>query len=149
MPAPHHRVIQVTECLMGEFELFARKAHHKRLTLQFLLPDRLPPLLIDAVSFARVFHLLVNRALDVTCTGGVIVRAKRTAGGILFRVEDGGPWVAPRDIPRLFFAPSPDADLVAASDLARRLEGLLTVTGGREQKGLRVGLFVPMVPTLC
>ena len=149
MPAPHHRVIQVTECLMGEFELFARKAHHKRLSLQFLVPDDLPPLLIDAVSFARVFHLLVNRALDVTLTGGVTVRAKRAAGGILFRVEDGGPWVAPRDIPRLFFAPSPDTDLVAASGIARRLEGLLTVTSGTEQKGLRVRLFVPMTPTLC
>jgi hypothetical protein len=149
MPAPNHRVIQVTECLMGEFELFARKAYHKRVTLQFLLPDGLPPLLIDVVSFARVFHLLVNRALDVTFTGSVIVRAKRAAGWILFRVEDGGPWVAPRDIPRLFFAPSPDADLVVASDLARRLEGLLTVSSGLEQKGLRVRLFVPMVPTLC
>jgi len=149
MSAPHHRLIQVAECLMGEFERFACKAHHQRLTLQFLLPDSLPPLLIDAVSFARVFQLLVNRALDVTLTGGVTVRAKRAAGGILFRVDDGGPWVAPRDIPRLFFAPSPDADLVAASDLARRLEGLLTVTSGAEQKGLRVRLLVPMAPTLC
>ena len=149
MPAPNYRVIQVAECLMGEFERFACKAHHKRLTLQFLLPDGLPALLIDAVSFARVFHLLVNRALDVTLTGGVTVRAKRAAGGILFRVEDGGPWVAPRDIPRLFFAPSPVADLVVALDIARRLEGRLTVSSGLEQKGLRVRLFVPMVPTLC
>lgn len=149
MTAPHQRLIQVAECLMGEFELFACQAHHKRLTLQFLLPERLPPLLIDAVSFARVFQLLVHRALDVTLTGGVTVRAKRAAGGILFWVADGGPWVAPPDIPRLFFGPSSDPDLVAASGIARRLEGLLTVTSGAEQKGLRVRLFVPMTPTLC
>lgn len=149
MSAPYHRLIQVTECLMGEFEHFARKAHHQRLSLQFLVPDDLPPLLIDAVSFARVFQLLVHRALDVTLTGGVTVRAKRAAGGILFWVTDGGPWVAPRDIPRLFFGPSSDPDLVAASGIARRLEALLTATSGAEQKGLRVRLFVPMVPTLC
>ena len=95
MPAPNYRVIQVAECLMGEFEHFACKAHHKRLTLQFQLPDGLPALLIDAVSFARAFHLLVDRALDVTQTGGVRVQAKRAADGIVFRVEDGGRWVAP------------------------------------------------------
>jgi hypothetical protein len=149
MPAPHHRLIQVAECLMGEFEFFACKAHHKRLSLLFLVPDDLPPLLVDVASFARAFQLVVDRALAVTQTGGVRVQAKRAAGGILFRVDDGGPWVAPRDIPRLFLGPSPDTNLVAAAQLARRLEGLLTATSGRGQGGLRVRLYVPMVPTLC
>ena len=62
---------------MGGFELFALKAHHKRLTLQFLLLDRLPLVLIDAVSFVRVFHVLMDRALDVTLTGGVPVGEAR------------------------------------------------------------------------
>ncbi|MBI3245981.1 MAG: HAMP domain-containing histidine kinase [Deltaproteobacteria bacterium] len=149
MPVTHHQVIQVKECLLGGFDLFALKAHHKRLTLQFLLPDGLPPLLIDAVSFVQVFHLLVDRALAVTSTGGVIVRAKRAAGGIMIRVEDEGPWVAPRDVPRLFVAPSPEADLVVAAQLARRLEGTLTAISGPKQKGLCVLLRIPMVPTLC
>ena len=149
MPAPYHRLIQVAECLMGEFECFARKAHHQRLSLQFQLPDGLPLLFIDVVSFARAFHLLVDRALTVTQTGGVRVQAKRATDGIIFRVEDGGRWVAPCDISQLFFGPSPETDFVVAAQLARQLEGRLTVTSGQKQKGLCVSLFVPMVPTLC
>ena len=41
--------------------------------------------------------------------------------------RDARTWGTPRDIPQLFFSPSPEAGLVAASDLARYLEGLLTV----------------------
>lgn len=148
MAAPHHRLIQVAECLMGEFECFARKAHHQRLGLQFQLPDGLPLLLIDVVSFARAFHLVVDRALAVTQTGGVRVQAKRAAGGIVFRVEDGGRWVAPCDISQLFFGPSPETDLVVAARLARQLDGRLTVTSGQEQRGLCVTLFVPLTPIL-
>jgi signal transduction histidine kinase len=142
-------VIQVKECLLGGFECFALKAHHKRLTLQFLLPDGLPPLLIDAESFVRVFQLLVDRALEVTLTGGVIVRAQRSAGGIIIRVDDQGPWVAPRDVPRLFVPPSPETDLVMAAQLARRLDGALTANSGPDHKGLCFMLQIPLTPTLC
>ena len=150
MPVPHHRVIYVKECLLGGFALFALKAHHRRLTLQFLLPEGLPPLLVDAVSFVRLFHLLVDRALEVTPPkGSVVVRAQRAAGGIVFRVEDEGPWVAPKDIPRLFIAPSPETDLATAAQLARRLDGMLTASSGVDHKGLCVMLQIPMTPTLC
>ena len=149
MPAPHHRVIQVKECLMGGFDLFALKAHHKRLTLQFLLPEGLPPLLIDVVSFVRVFHILMDRALEVTSTGGVSLWAKRAAGGIELKVKDEGPWVAPRDVPRLFVEPSPEADLLVAAHLARRLDGALTASSGLDHKGLCLTLRIPLAPTLC
>jgi len=148
MSPPYHRLIQVTECLMGEFEHFARKAHHQRLSLQFQLPDGLPLLLIDVVSFARAFHLVVDRALAVTQTGGVRVQAKRAADGVVFRVEDGGRWVAPCDISQLFFGPSPETDFVIAAQLARQLDGRLTVTSGQKRRGLCVSLFVPLTPIL-
>jgi signal transduction histidine kinase len=77
------------------------------------------------------------------------VRAKRAAGGIMIRVEDEGPWVAPRDVPRLFIDPSPEMGLVVAARLARRLEGTLTAISGPKQKGLCVLLRIPMAPTLC
>jgi K+-sensing histidine kinase KdpD len=142
------RFIYPKEVLTGGFEIFALKAHHKRLTLQFAIPAGLPPLLTDPATFVRVFHLLVDRAIEVTPTGGVTVRAGRTAGGIVIVVEDEGPWVAPRDVPKLFLETSPDADLLLAARLTRRLDGLLTATSGGRQKGLCVTLLVPVVAAL-
>jgi two-component system sensor histidine kinase ChiS len=141
-------LIHPKDVLMGGFDLFALKAHQKCLTLQFTIPDSLPLLVIDPVPFVRVFHLLVDRALEVTPTGGVIVHAGRTAGGVVIVVEDEGPWVAPRDVAKLFLETSPDADLCLAARLTRRLDGLLTGTSGGRQKGLRVTLVVPMIAAL-
>jgi K+-sensing histidine kinase KdpD len=146
--APYQHWVHSKDLLMGGFDLFALKAHHKRLTLRFTIPDGLPPLAIDPVSFIRVFHLLVDRALDVTPTGGVTVRAGRTAGGVVIAVEDGGPWVAPGNVPKLFLESSPDADLCFAAHLTRQLDGVLTATSGGRQKGLCVTLLVPVVPGL-
>jgi signal transduction histidine kinase len=139
-------VIHLKDVLSGGFEIFALKAHHQRLALRFAIPDGLPPLFIDPITFVRLFQLLVDRALAVTATGGVIVRAKRTAGGIVIAVEDEGPWVAPRDVAKLFLESSPDADLYLATRLARRLNGVLTATSGGRQKGLCVTLFLPVIP---
>jgi signal transduction histidine kinase len=139
-------LIYPKDFLTGGFDLFALKAHHKRLTLRFAIPDGLPPLVIDPVPFVRVLHLLVDRAIEVTPTGGVTVRAGRTARGVMIAVEDEGPWVAPRDIPRLFLESSSDADLHLAASLTRRLDGVLTATSGGREKGLCVTLLVPVVP---
>ena len=147
MRAPHKWLIRPKDFLTGGLEIFALKAHHKRLTLRFAIPEGLPSLLIDPVTFVRVFHLLVDRAIEVTLTGGVSVHAGRTAGGIVIAVEDEGPWVAPRDVPKLFLETSPDADLCLAARLTRRLDGLLTAISGRQQKGLCVTLLVPLVPS--
>jgi len=142
------RFIHPKEVLTGGFEIFALKAHQKRLTLRFAIPDGLPPLLTDPAIFVRVFQLLVDRAIEVTPTGGVTVRGGRTAGGIVIVVEDEGPWLAPRDVPKLFLETSPDADLCLAARLTRCLDGLLTATSGGRQKGLRVTLLVPVVAAL-
>jgi K+-sensing histidine kinase KdpD len=142
------RVIPLKDFLSGGFDRFLLKAHHKRLTLKLTIADGLPPLVTNPVLLARVFSLLVDRAIDVTPTGGVTVRAGRTAGGVVIVVEDEGPWVAPRDVPRLFLEASPDADLYLAARLTRRLDGLLTASSGGRQKGLRVTLLVPVVAVL-
>src|SRR5713101_5962582 len=141
------RFIHPQEVLTGGFEIFALKAHQKRPTLRFAIPDGLPPLLTDPAIFVRVFHLLVDRAIEVTPTGGVTVRAGRTAGGIVIVVDDESPWLPPRDVPKLFLETSPDADLCLAARLTRRLDGLLTAISGRQQKGLCVTLLVPLVPS--
>ncbi len=148
MKPPPQRVIHPKDVLTGGFEIFARKAHHKRTILRFAIPDGLPPLLIDPVTFVRVFHLLVDRAIEVTPIGGVTVRAGRTAGGVVIAVEDEGPWVAPMDVAKLFLETSPEVALCRAARLTRRLDGVLTASSGGRQKGLCVTLLVPVVPAL-
>jgi K+-sensing histidine kinase KdpD len=142
---PHQRWIRPKDFLMAGFDLFALKAHHKRVTLQFTIPEDLPPLLLDPVPFVRVLHLLVDRALDVTPRGGVTVRARRTAEGVVIMVEDEGPSVAPMNMPKLFLGSSPDADLHLAAHLTRRLDGVLTASSGGRQQGLCINLWVPIV----
>ena len=142
---PHQRWIHPKDFLMAGFDLFALKAHQKRLTLQFTIPDGLPPLALDPVPFVRVLHLLVDRALDVTPRGGVTVRVRRTAEGVVITVEDEGPPVAPMSVPKLFLSSSPDADLPLAARLTRHLDGVLTASSGGRQKGLCISLWVPIV----
>ena len=142
-------VVHSKEFLERAFELFALKAHHQRLTLRFVLSETLPSLIVDRTLLARTLQLLIDRALEVTPVGGVVVRAKRTAGDVVVVVDDGGPWVSPRDVPRLFLPGSAETDLLAAADLARQLGGMLSATGKQEQLGLRLRLLVPILPAMA
>jgi K+-sensing histidine kinase KdpD len=140
------QVVHSKEFLECAFETFVLKAHHHRLTLRFVLSETLPSLIVDRALLARTLYLLIDRAMDVTPVGGIVVRAKRTAGDMVIVVDDGGPWVSPRDVPRLFLPGSAETDLLAAADLARQLGGMLSASGRREQLGLRVKLLVPLLP---
>jgi NtrC-family two-component system sensor histidine kinase KinB len=142
-------MIHSKEFLERAFEMFALKAHHRRLTLRFVLSETLPSLMVDRILLARTLQLLIDRALDVTPAGGVVVRAKRTAGDVVIVVDDGGPWVSPRDVPRLFLPGSAETDLLVAADLVRQLGGMLSATGRRKQLGLRLRLLVPIFPALA
>lgn len=99
---------------------------------------------IDTIILVRVFHLLVDRAIEVTTTGGVSVRAWWTVGRLMIAVEDEGPWIAPKDIPGLFAETSPDYVLRQAARLTQRMDGVLTATNEGRQKGLCVILRVPV-----
>jgi signal transduction histidine kinase len=143
------QVVHVKELLEHAFEVFALKAHHHRVTLRFILAETLPIMIVDRALFARALHVVIDRALAVTIVGGVIVRARRTAGEVVIGVDDSGPWVSPRDVPRLFLPGSTDPDLLVAADLARRLCGTLTASGGSEHYGLRVKLIVPLLPEMA
>ncbi len=143
------QVVHSKEFLERAFELFALKAHHQRLTLRFVLSETLPSLIVDRILLARTLQLLIDRALEVTPVGGVVVRAKRTAGDVVVVVDDGGPWVSPRDVPQLFLPGSAETGLLAAADLARQLGGMLSATGKQEQLGLRLRLLVPILPAMA
>jgi hypothetical protein len=71
--SPRQRLIHPADFLTGGFEIFALKAHHKRLMLRFAIPEGLPRMFVDPVTLARVFRCLVDRAIAVTQTGGVVV----------------------------------------------------------------------------
>ncbi len=143
------QAVHCKELLERVFELFALKAHHQRLTIRFALSETLPSIMVDRMLFARTLQLLIDRALDVTPAGGVVVRAKRTAGEVVITIDDGGPWVSPLDVWRLFLPGSTDTDLLTAANFARQLGGILSATGKREQRGMRVRLLVPILPALA
>src|SRR5687768_16497667 len=100
--SPRTRLIHPADFLTGGFEIFALKAHHKRLTLRFAIPNGLPRMFVDPITLARIFSCLVDRAIAVTQQGGVTVRAGLAGGRLVIAVEDEGPWVAPTDVARLF-----------------------------------------------
>lgn len=149
MESVSQQVVHSKEFLERVFEMFALKAHHHRLTLRFVLSEPLPSLIVDRILLARTLQLLIDRALEVTPVGGIVVRAKRTAGEVVIVVDDGGPWVSPRDVPRLFLPGSVETDLLAAADLARQLGGMLSASGGRKRLGLRVRLLVPILSAVA
>jgi signal transduction histidine kinase len=137
------RLLYPKDFLTGSFEIFALKAHHKRLTLRFAIPGGLPRMFVDPILLAQVFYCLVDRAIAVTPTGGVTIRAGMTLGRLVIAVEDEGPWVAPMEVAKLFGEASPDEDLCLAARLARALGGELTATGEGRRHGLCVTLTVP------
>ena len=146
MASLSHHVVQVKELLERAFEVFAVKAHHHRVTLRFIIAETVPTIIVDRPLLIRALQVLIDRALGVTTGGGVIVRAKRTASEVEIGVDDGGPWVSPLDAPRLLLPGSPAAELLEAADLARRLCGTITASGGSHHYGLRVRLVVPLMP---
>ena len=139
----HKRLICSREFLTSSFDLFALKAHHKRLALRFAIPEGLPRIFVDPFILDRIFSCLVDRALVVTPVGGVTVGAGSAFGRLLIAVEDEGPWVAPTDVSRLFAESSPDEALRLAAHLARAVDGELVASSEGRRQGLCVTLTVP------
>jgi K+-sensing histidine kinase KdpD len=135
--------VRPTDFLTGVFDLFALKAHHRRLTLRFAIPASLPRVFFDPIVLARVFYCLVDRALAVTPSGGVTVRAWWTVGRLMIMVEDEGPWVAPMDVARLVSEASPDPDLRLAARLVQSVKGDLAATSEGRPQGLCITVTVP------
>jgi C4-dicarboxylate-specific signal transduction histidine kinase len=65
-------------------------------------PD-LPRVIADERRLAQVFlNLLLNAGDAMAGTGRVSIRARSEDGGVVVRVEDSGPGIAPEDLPRVF-----------------------------------------------
>ncbi|WP_084327390.1 ATP-binding protein [Salinarimonas rosea] len=99
-PAP----FDLAACVEGVVELLAPRAQGKGIEIAGFSAAELPTRLVG--DEARIRQILVNlagNAVKFTETGGVGVEAMPGAGdGIVLRVSDTGPGIAPERIPALF-----------------------------------------------
>ncbi|WP_372421561.1 ATP-binding protein [Salinarimonas chemoclinalis] len=99
-PAP----FDLAGCVEGVVELLAPRAQGKGIEIAGYCAADLPARLVG--DEARIRQILVNlagNAVKFTDTGGVGVEAVPEAGGgIVLRVSDTGPGIAPERIPALF-----------------------------------------------
>ncbi|MEL6284844.1 MAG: ATP-binding protein [Pseudomonadota bacterium] len=118
-------------------ELLAPRAHANGLDLAaraLTLP--LPTMVGDAGRIRQILFNLVGNALKFTETGGVLLDVDATPDGVVFRVMDTGPGIAPADRARLFEAFEQSSVADAHKDggvglglsIVKRMTGLLNGT---------------------
>ena len=91
------------------------------------IPAEPLPLEVDPVRFEQILVNLLTNAAKYTEAGGRIrFSAERLDGEIVFRVEDSGIGISPREIPRMF-------ELFVQGECALR---------GRSEGGLGIGLTI-------
>ena len=97
------------EALLQEIgELLAGRAHAKAIDLAVAPGRDLPRVLVDGPRLRQVLINLVGNGIKFTETGGVTLRAARSANSdgrtarIVFTVEDSGPGIDPAEAERIF-----------------------------------------------
>lgn len=97
------------EALLQEIgELLAGRAHAKAIDLAVAPGRDLPRVLVDGPRLRQVLINLVGNGIKFTETGGVTLRATRSAdpdgcrAPIVFSVEDSGPGIDPAEAERIF-----------------------------------------------
>jgi two-component system phosphate regulon sensor histidine kinase PhoR len=83
--------------------LFRERAEKKQIALGLELPEELPRALADRRALEHVFTNLVDNAVKY-CGSGAQIRVTATADGerIRVRIQDTGPGIEERHLPRLF-----------------------------------------------
>jgi signal transduction histidine kinase/DNA-binding response OmpR family regulator/HPt (histidine-containing phosphotransfer) domain-containing protein len=127
----------VRDILEEVAELFAGRAHKKRLELTCHIDPSVPEVLeLDADRLRQVLSNLTSNAVKFTDRGQVVIRVRPSEGRrVRFEVEDTGIGVSPEVAPRLF-----DAFVQADGSMTRRYGGtglglticrqLVTLMGG-------------------
>jgi two-component system phosphate regulon sensor histidine kinase PhoR len=83
--------------------LFGVAAARRQLRLSVEVPSDLPPVHADREAMVQVLtNLLENAVKYCEERGSVTLRATRTEGHVCLIVEDSGPGIAARHLPRLF-----------------------------------------------
>jgi signal transduction histidine kinase len=103
-------LLDVNELIRGVLSLAAADLRKHDITVDAALADGLPPVLGDGVQLKQVLMNLVTNAAEAMAT---VTDRPRTLhltsnrgpeGGVLVRVEDSGPGIAPDDLERIFKA---------------------------------------------
>ncbi len=82
---------------------FTPLSAEKKVRLELVQRDAVPPVLADADRLARVFTNLLDNAIRHTPEGGVVtLRVAAAPRQAVVRVEDGGPGIPEHALPRLF-----------------------------------------------
>ncbi len=98
--------------IAGAADLFTELAHDKKIKLEVILPDNLPPVQADPDRVRQVLHNLLTNALRYTPEGGqveILVEGKKSGqaslepdGHLQISVTDTGPGISAEDLPHVF-----------------------------------------------
>jgi PAS domain S-box-containing protein len=93
------QVAELIEELVGETEQLATKPN---VTLEWKIPQHLPPLRTDKIKLKMVLKNLLANALKFTEEGRVTLSVGSQGIGVTFSVADTGPGIAPEVLPFIF-----------------------------------------------
>ncbi|MDW8405525.1 sensor histidine kinase [Chloroflexus sp.] len=101
---PLYREIVAPVMLVNEaVRSFAQSAAERDIRLTASTADDLPDIEVDPQRIAQVLGNLISNALRHTPAGGMVsVTVAAEPNGVIFRVSDTGPGIAPADLPHIF-----------------------------------------------
>ncbi|MCS6888925.1 MAG: ATP-binding protein [Chloroflexus sp.] len=101
---PLYREIVAPVMLVNEaVRSFAQSAAERDIRLTASTADDLPDIEVDPQRIAQVLGNLISNALRHTPAGGIVsVTVAAEPNGVIFRVSDTGPGIAPADLPHIF-----------------------------------------------
>ncbi len=110
-------------------------AEERGLQLVADIPDKLPPVSVDASRLSQVFSNLIGNALKFTERGGTItVNAHMAESRVVVSVSDTGRGISADDLPKLFdrFWQASRGDLKRGTGLGLAIaKGIVDAHGGR------------------
>ena len=95
------RIVRPEAVMRAAIRIMHEKARDANIMLESEIEEPLPPIEADTVRLRQVLLNLLSNALKFTAPGGTIrAVVSRHPAGIVMRIHDSGPGMAPRDIPR-------------------------------------------------
>jgi two-component system, OmpR family, phosphate regulon sensor histidine kinase PhoR len=97
------RALPVADVVGSCLDRHRPRAEAKRMTLEAVPPPEALTVWADVEALAQILDNLVDNAVKYTADGGT-VRVRWAAGppGVCLKVEDNGPGIPERDLPRIF-----------------------------------------------
>lgn len=123
---------------------------HRKVAVEFELPDRLPLVHIDPERFAQALLNVIVNAVDAMPTGGVlVVRTRATGDDVVIEIEDDGEGIDADILDRVFdpFVSSKPGGvglgLVNAKAVVESHGGRIALTA-RQPRGTRAMMTLPL-----